>query len=61
VSGSTHHAGAWASKTPFKVPEVEGGPLAGRSLRSTIKAHGVGSKTVQRISRVGITFATYPA
>ena len=23
--------------------------LAGRSLRSTIKAHGVGSKTVQRI------------
>jgi hypothetical protein len=44
-----------------KVPEVEGGPLAGRSLRSTIKAHGVGSKTVQRISRVGITFATYPA
>jgi hypothetical protein len=26
-----------------KVPEVEGGPLAGRSLRSTIKAHGVGS------------------
>jgi hypothetical protein len=23
-----------------KVPEVEGGPLAWRSLRSTIKAHG---------------------
>jgi hypothetical protein len=32
-----------------KVAEVEGGPLAWRSLRSTIKAHGVGSKTVQRI------------
>jgi DNA invertase Pin-like site-specific DNA recombinase len=34
---------------PSKEAAIRRDLLAGRSLRSTIKAHGVGSKTVQRI------------
>jgi hypothetical protein len=34
---------------PHKEAAIRRDLLAGRSLRSTIKAHGVGSKTVQRI------------
>ena len=34
---------------PDKEAAIRRDLLAGRNLRSTIKAHGVGSKTVQRI------------
>jgi hypothetical protein len=42
------HVG-WSRIPAQKEAAIRSDLLAGRSLRSTIKAHGVGSKTVQRM------------
>jgi len=56
VVGSQGEADPTAQRPPpsssvnlLQHPAIRRDLLAGRSLRSTIKAHGVGSKTVQRI------------